>query len=446
MKPEKRKLKRGAKKRLLRRFTTIMLSTFVAGTVAVIGGIAGYQHLTKDGNILQGFPKLSTNKNKDEEDEKKEEDKLKTNVAVFGVDIDGYRTDTMFVVHFDGERNSADLVSIPRDTQIRLSDAEYDNMLSYNRGAPRTMKLNEMTAYAGIKNINDVTVKQIEKLLGIKIDNYVTVEIDAFRKIVDIIDGVDVDVPIRMEWRDSTQGLNIDLYPGMQHLNGAEAEGLVRFRLGKNGAGYANGDTDRIKTQHLFLKAFAKKLLSKENIPKYPKMIPAMFQHVKTDINILDLPKYYGYASNFNVDAINFHTIPGVGRYQGNVSYFFPDMDTLDEFVQEIFYAPIDEQVNTEEIIEDKSVKIEVLNGGAAAGTAGNFKDMIEKDGYNVVNVDNYKGEKQKETIIYAKDTQKAQQFKKYFNNCTVSKENSLGSKIDIQIVIGSDGIEEEQK
>ena len=169
-----------------------------------------------------------------------------------------------------------------------------------------------------------------------------------------------------------------------------------------------------------------------------------MFQHVKTDINILDLPKYYGYASNFDVDAIGFHTIPGEARYQGNISYFFPDMDTLDEFVQEIFYAPIDEQVNTEEIIEDKSVKIEVLNGGAAAGTAGNFKDMIEKDGYNVVNVDNYKGEKQKETIIYAKDTQKAQQFKKYFNNCIVSKENSLGSKIDIQIVIGSDGIEEE--
>lgn len=441
MKPEKRKLKRGAKKRLLRRFTTIMLSTFVAGTVAVIGGIAGYQHLTKDGNILQGFPKLSTNKNKDEEDEKKEEDKLKTNVAVFGVDIDGYRTDTMFVVHFDGERNSADLVSIPRDTQIRLSDTEYDNMLSYNRGAPRTMKLNEMTAYAGIKNINEVTVKQIEKLLGIKVDNYVTVEIEAFRKIVDIIDGVDVNIPQRLYYNDSAQGLHIDLQPGMQHLNGADAEGLVRAR---KGAGLDGTDTARIERQQLFLKAFAKKLLSKENIPNYPKMIPAMFQHVKTDINILDLPKYYGYASNFNVEAIGFHTIPGEARYQGNVSYFFPDMDTLDEFVQEIFYAPIDEQVNTEEIIEDKSVKIEVLNGGAAAGTAGNFKDIIEKDGYNVVNVDNYKGEKQKETIIYAKDTQKAQQFKKYFNNCIVSKENSLGSKIDIQIVIGSDGIEEE--
>jgi len=441
MKPERRRLKKGAKKRLVRRFTTIMLSTFVVGTVVVIGALAGYQQLTKDGNIFQGFPKLSANKGSEEEEKKKEEEKLKTNVAVFGVDIDGYRTDTMFVVHFDGARNSADLVSVPRDTQIRLSDTEYDNMLSYNRGAPRTMKLNEMTAYAGIKNINEVTVKQIEKLLGIKIDNYATIEIEAFRKIVDIIDGVDVDVPIRMEWRDSTQGLNIDLYPGMQHLNGAEAEGLVRFRLGKNGAGYANGDTDRIKTQHLFLKAFAKKLLSKENIPKYPKMIPAMFQHVKTDINILDLPKYYGYASTFDVDAINFHTIPGVGRYQGNVSYFFPDMDALDEFVQEIFYKSVEEQTESSEMKEDKSVKIEVLNGGAAAGTAGDVKDMIEKDGYNVVNVDNYKGKNKKQTIIYAKDPSKAEQFKKYFSNCMISPEDSLGSKIDIQIVIGSDGI-----
>ena len=70
MKSERRKLKKGAKKRLLRRFTTIMLSTFVAGTVAVIGGIAGYQYLTEDGNMFQGFPKLSGDK---KEEEKKKE-------------------------------------------------------------------------------------------------------------------------------------------------------------------------------------------------------------------------------------------------------------------------------------------------------------------------------------------------------------------------------------
>ena len=438
MKPARRKLKKGAKKRLVRRFTTIMLSTFVAGTVAVIGGIAGYQVLTEDGNMFKGFPKLSNDK-KEEEKKKKEEEKLKTNVAVFGVDIDGYRTDTMFVVHLDSEKGSADLVSVPRDTQVRLSDTDYDKMLSFNRNAPRTMKLNEMTAYAGIKNINEVTVKQIEKILGIKIDNYVTVEIDAFRKIVEIIDGVDVDVPQRMYYNDYAQGLHIDLQPGLQRLYGADAEGLVRFRYG-----YAEGDTGRIKTQHIFLKAFAEKLLSKENISNFPKMIPTMFQHVKTDINVLDLPKYYGYASTFNTEAIKFHTIPGEGRYQCNISYFFPDADTLDEFVQDIFYKIEDDQVESTgstETIQDKTMKIEILNGGAPAGTAGTVKKTIEADGYQVVNVANYQGKNKEETIIYAKDITKAEQLKRYFSNCTVLSDSSLEDEIDIQIVIGSDGV-----
>ena len=441
MNSSKPKLKRGAKKRLVRRFMTMMLSTFIIGTALVIGGLATYQHLSKDGNIFEGFPKLSAGEKEDKEKEKI--DKFKTNVAVFGVDIDGYRTDTMFVAHFDAETNSAALVAIPRDTKVRLSETEYEKMRQLNRNAPKTMKINEMTAYAGIKNINDFTVKEMERILGIKIDNYVTIEIEAFRKIVDIMDGVEVNVPSRMKYKDNSQKLYIDLEPGLQILDGAAAEGMVRFR---KGAGADGTDTGRIERQQIFLKAFAQQLLSKENIPNLPRMIPAMFQHVKTDINILDLPKYYGYATNFSTDSMSFHTIPGVAKYQNGVSYFFPDMDVMDEFVQEIFYKKTEVEAEEPDIgldkaVIDKNVKIEILNGGTVAGAAGSLKDTIEKDGYDVVNIANYKGKKKEEVTIYAKDVSKAEQFKKYFNNCTVSMDSSMDDRIDIQIIIGNEGI-----
>ncbi|HHX60404.1 MAG TPA: LCP family protein [Epulopiscium sp.] len=440
MSSRKPKLKKGARKRLIRRFITIMLSTFVIGTGVVLGGLATYQHLSKDGNMFDGFPKLSAGEKKNTEEK---EEKLKTNVAVFGVDIEGYRTDIMFVVHFDGETNSADLVSVPRDTIVKLSDTELEKMRKINRGTPKTMKINEMTAYAGIKNINEFTVKQIERTLGIKIDNYVTVEIDAFRKIVDQMGGVTVDVPRRMRYDDNSQKLHIDLQPGIQLLDGANAEGLVRFRKGKDGSGYRDGDTGRIETQHIFLKAFAQQLLSKENIPNLPKMIPAMFQHVKTDINILDLPKYYGYATNFDTNAINFYTIPGEGRYQGSVSYFFPEMNEMDSFVQDIFYKkPVieGEQLGQKEIV-DKTVQIEILNGGAPAGTAAKLKEVIGKDGYEVVRVANYTGEDIEEVTIFARDTSQAEQFKRYFDNCTITMDSSIKKGVDIQIVIGTKGI-----
>ena len=444
MNSKKRKLKKGAKKRLIRRFTTIMLSTFVIGTAVVIGGLATYQNLNKDGNMFSGFPGLSAGENKNKEKEEEKKESLKTNVAIFGVDIDGYRTDTMFVVHFDSEKNSADLVSVPRDTMVKLSETEAEKMRDYNRRTPKTMKLNEMTAYAGIKNVKETTVKQIERLLGIKIDNYVTVELEAFRKIVNHMDGIEVDVPMRMYYNDYSQKLHIDLQPGLQILDGDKAEQMVRFRKsGGKGSGGDGSDTGRIDVQQVFLKAFAEQLLSKENIPNLPKMIPAMFQHVKTDINILDLPKYYGYASGFDTSAINFHTIPGTARYQNGVSYFFPDMNELDNFVQGIFYS--EPEVETDEIgqgeVIDKDVKIEVLNGGAPSGSAGELKNTISTDGYEVVRVANYKGDDKENITIYAKDTAKAEQFKRYFDNCDIYADSSMDKDIDIQIIIGSKGI-----
>lgn len=435
MSSKRRKLKQSAKKRLFRRFMIIMLSTFVVGAGLVLGGVGTYQHLTKDGNFFQGFTKLSDDKKKIE----KEEEKLKTNVAVFGVDKDGYRTDTIFVVHFDGERNSADLVSVPRDTMVRFSDSEYERIRSINRGTPRTIKLNEMTAYAGINNIKQYTVKEIERVLGISIDNYITIEIDAFRKIVDIIGGVEVDVPMRMKYTDRSQGLYIDLQPGLQTLDGAAAEGLVRYR-----EGYAEGDVGRIKTQQLFLKAFAQQLLSSENISNFPKMIPTIFQHVKTDINILDVPKYYGYASSFDVEAIKFHTIPGKPLYQNRLWYYVADINEMDDFVQGIFYKKPEISENNQEIagvVEDKTVNIEILNGGAPAGTAGSVRELLQNNDYSVSSIGNYNGEYQTTTRIYAKDKLKAEQFKKYFPNSTILENSSLGAGIDIQIVIGSDGI-----
>lgn len=441
MSSKKPKLRKMTKKRLIRRFATIMLSTFVGGTILLVGGLVTYDKLSPGTNLFDSFSGLSA-----EEKKEKEDAKFKTNVAVFGVDIDGYRTDSMFVAHFDAQTNSAALVAVPRDTKVILSSAEYERMRSINRHAPQTMKINEMTAYAGIENIKDFTVKEMERLLGIKIDNYITVEIEAFRKIVDIIGGVTADVPRRMQYYDSAQGLDIDLEPGVQPLDGAAAEGMVRFRKDKRGGGYADGDVGRIQTQQIFLKAFAKKMLSKENIKNFPKMIPAMFKHVKTDINVLDLPKYYGYATSFDVDELGFHTIPGVGRYEGSVSYFFPDFNEMNDFVQEIFYKDPDGNSETsdsdpDEIVEDKSVKIEILNGGAPAGTAGDLERLIKRDGYEVVSIGNYTGDKEDDIKIYARDRKQAQQFKQYFDNCNIYEDNSMARGIDIQIVIGSKGI-----
>ena len=66
------------------------------------------------------------------------------------------------------------------------------DMRSRISGVPDTVKINEVHAYAGKEKANEYSVKEVERLLGIDIDYYVKVNIEAFRKIVDQIGGVEL--------------------------------------------------------------------------------------------------------------------------------------------------------------------------------------------------------------------------------------------------------------
>ena len=156
---------------------------------------------------------------------------IKMNVAVFGVDKDGTRTDVIFVAHYDSAQKSINLVSLPRDTRVSICDEVRENLNKEGRSYNQVAKLNAVHSYSGKEMGPKNAVLQIEDLLGIKIDHYVKVDLEGFREIVDAVGGVDVDVPQDMHWdmRDTGDPL-IDLKKGMQHLDGEKAEQLVRFR------------------------------------------------------------------------------------------------------------------------------------------------------------------------------------------------------------------------
>ena len=187
---------------------------------------------------------------------KKTPKKIRTNVAIFGVDKDQIRTDVMIVATFNSESNKVDLVSIPRDTRVFLTEGTLADMRSRMSYVPDTVKINEVHAYAGKEKANQYSVQEVERLLGIKLDYYIKINIEAFRKIVDQIGGVEITLDRNYYYVDNAGGLYINLKAGSQTLNGDQAEQLVRFRKDNSGGGY--GDLGRIQTQQKFLKAFAK--------------------------------------------------------------------------------------------------------------------------------------------------------------------------------------------
>ena len=246
---------------------------------------------------------------------------IKLNVAVFGVDKDETRTDVAFVVHYDSEQESIQLISVPRDTRVDVCE-EVEDLLGGRYGVT---KFNAVHAYGGKEHGPEAAILQMEDLLGISIDHYVKINFDALVEIVDAVGGVEVDVPQDMKWDMSDTGdITIDLKKGLQTLDGDHALQLVRFRR------YADGDVGRIQVQQMFLKALAEKVLSTESIVKnIGDYIKVMYKHVDTDVSLTDAVKYANYITKVDMDKISMETLPGAGQYVGKVSILILSISTF---------------------------------------------------------------------------------------------------------------------
>ncbi len=249
-----------------------------------------------------------------------------------GVDKEGYRTDVIIVAHFNSETNEADVIAVPRDTHVTWSE-EQKAYLKEGNGWVRESKLNEMTAYTGIEGVRGGTIDYLENLLGTKVDNYVMIDTDAFKKIVDAVGGVTLEVPQRMKYDDYSQELHIDLQPGLQTLDGEDAEGFVRYR-----GDYAMGDVQRIEVQRVFLEAFVEKVMTPRILLDIPGIAEVVFSSIKTDLKIQDIPQYIPYITTFNTNKLYFHTIEGEYERIDNKEYYVVDAEAANHVATNIFY------------------------------------------------------------------------------------------------------------
>lgn len=223
------------------------------------------------------------------------------NILLYGVDNDAGGSDTNMLMRFDAVNKTVDVVSLPRDTL--MSNGHKLNS-SYNNGGTEKLRSN------------------IEDMLGIPVDFYVSVDLKGFITLIDQIDGVDFDVPEDMDYDDPYQDLHIHFKKGLQHLNGQQAMEVVRFRHNNDNTGYGGQqDLGRIGTQQAFLKTVAQKLMKLENVPA---MAETFLKYVKTDLTLGNLIWLANQALSMGgMDAISFATLPGdgAGWYKGMSVY-----------------------------------------------------------------------------------------------------------------------------
>ncbi|MDD3365217.1 MAG: LCP family protein [Syntrophomonas sp.] len=218
------------------------------------------------------------------------EDKKRITILFLGVDArpgdtTNARADTIILASIDPTRNKVAVVSIPRDTQIDgAAGSGMDKINSANvTGGP------------------ELAVKKVESLMGEKIDYYVEMNFEGFKKIVDTLGGVSINVDQRMY--KPTEDIN--LQPGVQRLDGREALAFVRYR------GYVQGDIERTAHQQEFIKALGKELLQPATIAKLPQLIREANTYVDTDLRLTDMLKMATWAPGFNSESIIAQTLPG---------------------------------------------------------------------------------------------------------------------------------------
>lgn len=239
-----------------------------------------------------------------------EEEGERTNILVLGVDArpgeKNSRSDTMLLVSIDPKLDKAAIISIPRDTRLNVPGSPLDKICTANYvGGP------------------EYAVKIVEDFMGINIDYYMKADFKGFQDIIDTLGGVTINVPQRM-YKPSE---GIDLYPGLQELDGYKALAFVRYR------GYAYGDIERTSHQQDFLVALADEILQPKTIPKLPTLIKEVRNYVKTDIGLKDMLKIASWAPGFTRASLVTQTLPGyfydVYNEQGLMeqSYWVADQD-----------------------------------------------------------------------------------------------------------------------
>ena len=240
------------------------------------------------------------------------------NILICGTDDDGYRTDTIIVAHLDENENKVALMSVPRDTVVL-------------NGSGGIMKINSVYAGGGADGMARLS-KRLGAMLGFELDGFVLVNLEAFRETVDLVGGVEFDVPQDMYYNDPTQDLYIDLKAGKQLLDGEKAMELVRFRKG-----YASQDIQRTKVQQEFLRALAKKVLSISSLTKLKEFADVFSTYVTTDLTVGNMLYFAQALMKCDFDEMKTYTLEGEGAMINGVSYYPLYAGKLVQVVNESF-------------------------------------------------------------------------------------------------------------
>lgn len=200
--------------------------------------------------------------------------------------VTGANTDTMMLVHIPADRQSIQVVSLPRDSWVSVPGHGMNKInAAYGLGGPPLM------------------VSTVEQATGLTINDYVEVNFVGFVRVIDELGGVDVCLPYAVS--DSNSGLHLSA--GLHHVDGVTALKFARDRHS-----FATSDLQRIADQQqllasLFAQATASGVLA--NPLKLRQVVSSAAASVTVDrgFNVTELANE---LRDIKPGGVSFTTVP----------------------------------------------------------------------------------------------------------------------------------------
>jgi LCP family protein required for cell wall assembly len=390
----------------------------------------------------------------------------RVNILLLGIDKrpdEVYaRTDTMILISIDPATNKASMLSIPRDLWVTIPGYGENrvNVAHY---------LGDKDGYPG--GGPALAMKTVQYNLGVPVHFYMRVDFDGFRRIIDTLGGIDIDVPQTIndpKYPDDNYGYDpFYIEKGQQHLDGYLALKYARTRA------TAGSDFDRARRQQSVLLAVREKALAVGVIPKIPELWSTMAGTVQTDLQLVDILELAKLADKISGSDIQNAVIDQnmTVDYKTNTGaqVLLPVREKMRPVIDKLFASPeptgppptptpdpaIVAQAQAEAqaeaqrrsevaaALQSEGAKIVVQNGTSQAELAAATAEYLRAQGFDVVQFGAADRTDYPRTVI-VDYTDKSYSLKLLTDIFNVADENirrspNLKSDMDIRVIVGAD-------
>jgi len=351
----------------------------------------------------------------------------KTPILLFGIDAAdaSQHTDTLMVSALDPLYHALNILSIPRDTRIRLPGYRFrrvNEIYGYHVRKTKDRGKSAKEVVAGVEYIlsSDET--------KVRIPYFIQVDYNGFRRIVDIMGGVWIRVRQPMHYDDHAGGYHFHKDPGRYLMSGKEALNYVRFRG-------PTGDRGRILRQQEFLRNMAKRLASPLLVLRFPKLVAAVASMVRTNLSLWDLVHLTLSARRLRPSSIRFYILPG--RPRG--LYWYMRKKQAQALAANLIMGVVTSYEPVPSIVpQEGTITVKVLNASGKRGMARELTIFLRSRGYDVVDWGNYAVQQIPTRVIDRKGKIKnAQAVANDLGVESYHSESNTRALVDVEVIIG---------